>query len=100
MGVRSKKPFADPPQPACSRGKPLLDCALSYLKASLPPRTARIVFRRNETHRQQDIFGIETQIRPDHRKRLRESKEYAFYERVFSRIPEEHFADLYSGAPA
>lgn len=58
------------------------------------------MFRPNETHRQQDIFGIETQIRPELRKRLRESKEYAFYERVFSRIPEEHFADLYSDEPA
>lgn len=58
------------------------------------------MFRPNETHRQQDIFGIESQIRPELRKRLRESKEYAFYERVFSRIPEEHFAALYSGEPA
>jgi len=58
------------------------------------------VFRPNETHRQQDIFGIESQLRPDLRKRLRESKEYAFYERVFSRIPEGHFADLYKDTPA
>jgi hypothetical protein len=58
------------------------------------------VFRPNETHRQQDIFGIETQLRPELRKRLRESKEHAFYERVFSRIPEEHFADLYKDNPA
>ena len=58
------------------------------------------MFRPNETHRQQDIFGIESQIRPELRKRLRESKEHAFYERVFCRIPEEHFADLYEDAPA
>jgi Transposase domain (DUF772)/Transposase DDE domain len=58
------------------------------------------VFRPNETHRQQDIFGIESQIRPELRKRLRESKEHAFYERVFCRIPEEHFADLYKDTPA
>lgn len=58
------------------------------------------MFRPNETHRQQDIFGIESQIRPELRKRLRQSKEYAFYERVFSRIPEEHFADLYRDTPA
>lgn len=58
------------------------------------------MFRPNETHRQQDIFGIECQLRPELRKRLRESKEHAFYERVFSRIPEEHFADLYKDTPA
>jgi len=58
------------------------------------------VFRRNEAHRQHDIFGIETQIRPGLRKRLRESEEHAFYERVFARIPEEHFGDLYKDAPA
>jgi hypothetical protein len=77
----------------------LLDCALTYLSHSATD-CASTVFRRNETHRQQDIFGIETQIRPDLQKRLRESKEYAFYERVFSRIPEGHFADLYKDAPA
>lgn len=58
------------------------------------------MFRPNETHRQQDLFGIESQIRPELRKRLRESKEHAFYERVFSRIPEERFADLYKDNPA
>jgi len=58
------------------------------------------VFRANETHRQQDIFGIETQLSPELWKRLRESKEYAFYEHVFCRIPEELFAELYAGSPA
>jgi hypothetical protein len=58
------------------------------------------VFRPNETHRQQDIFGTETQLSPELRQRLHESKEYAFYKEVFCRIPEEIFADLYSGSPA
>jgi hypothetical protein len=58
------------------------------------------VFRSNETHRQQDIFGIETQLSPELGKRLRESKEYAFYEQVFCRIPEEYFAELYSESAA
>jgi hypothetical protein len=58
------------------------------------------VFRPNETHHQQDIFGIETQLSPELWKRLRESKEYAFYKEVFCRIPEEVFADLYSDSPA
>jgi len=58
------------------------------------------VFRPNETHRQQDIFGIETQLSPELWKRLRESEEYAFYEEVFCRIPEEVFAELYSDSSA
>lgn len=56
------------------------------------------MFRINETHRQQDIFGIETQLSPELWKRLRESMEYAFYEQVFCRIPEELFAELYADA--
>jgi hypothetical protein len=51
-------------------------------------------------HHQQDIFGIETQLSPGLSKRLRESREYAFYEEVFCRIPEETFAALYSDSPA
>jgi hypothetical protein len=58
------------------------------------------VFRPNETHRQQDIFGLETQLSPDLRKRLQGSKEYAFYQEVFCRIPEAHFAELYDEDPA
>ena len=58
------------------------------------------MFRPNETHHQQDIFGIETQLSPGLSKRLRESMEYAFYEEVFCRIPEETFADLYSESSA
>jgi len=53
------------------------------------------VFRPNETHRQQDIFGLETQLSPDLLKRLHGSKEYAFYKEVFCRIPEALFAELY-----
>jgi hypothetical protein len=58
------------------------------------------VFRPNETHRQQDIFGLETQLSPDLRKRLHGSKEYAFYQEVFCRIPEALFAELYDEDPA
>lgn len=58
------------------------------------------MFRANETHHQQDIFGIETQLSPELWKRLRESKEFAFYEQVFCRIPEALFAELYADAPA
>lgn len=58
------------------------------------------MFRPNETHRQQDIFGVEMQLPPDLWKRLRESEEYAFYTEIFCRIPESIFADLYAEAPA
>lgn len=54
------------------------------------------MFRPNETHRQQDLFSIETQLGPKLRKRLRASREYEFYKRVFTRIPEEQFAELYA----
>jgi len=58
------------------------------------------MFRPNQTHHQQDIFGIEAQLRPDLRKRLLESNEYAFYKEVFCRIPEALFAELYAEEPA
>ncbi len=54
------------------------------------------MFRLNETHRQQDIFGLETQLSPEVQKRLHGSKEYAFYTQVFCRIPETLFTELYS----
>jgi hypothetical protein len=58
------------------------------------------VFRPNQTHHQQDIFGIEAQLSPHLRKRLLESKEYAFYKEIFCQIPETLFAELYAEAPA
>lgn len=58
------------------------------------------MFRLNQTHHQQDIFGIEAQLPPEVWKRLRESKEYAFYTEVFCRIPEALFAELYDEEPA
>lgn len=54
------------------------------------------MFRPNETHRQQDLFSLETQLSPEIRRRLYGSKEYAFYTQVFTRIPETLFAELYS----
>jgi hypothetical protein len=58
------------------------------------------VFRPNQTHHQQDIFGIEAQLSPGLRKRLLASKEYAFYKEIFCRIPETLFAELYAEEPA
>lgn len=58
------------------------------------------MFRLNETHRQQDLFGLKTQLSPELWERLKETKEYAFYEEIFCRIPEADFADLYRRHPA
>lgn len=58
------------------------------------------MFRPNETHRQQDIFGLESQLPSAAWALLKESQEYAFYEQIFCRIPEELFADLYHDSPA
>jgi hypothetical protein len=58
------------------------------------------MFRPNQTHHQQDIFGIEVQLSPDLRKRLLASREYAFYKEIFCRIPEALFAELYAEEPA
>jgi hypothetical protein len=58
------------------------------------------MFRPNETHRQQDLFGLQTQLAPELWQRLQASEEFAFYSEIFCRIPEAHFADLYSAEPA
>lgn len=58
------------------------------------------MFRPNSAHVQQDFLSLENLLPPDARRRLEESKEYAFYCQVFCRIPEELFADLYSSNAA
>lgn len=58
------------------------------------------MFRTNETHRQQDFFGLAARLPQHIWDLLKESQEYAFYEEIFCRIPESVFADLYDGSPA
>lgn len=58
------------------------------------------MFRPNSAHLQQELLSLEHFLPPDTRRRLEGSREYAFYRRVFCRIPEELFADLYSSNPA
>jgi DDE family transposase/transposase-like protein DUF772 len=58
------------------------------------------MFRANTAHLQQDFLSLKHFLPADTRRRLEASKEYAFYRRVFCRIPEELFADLYSSDPA
>lgn len=58
------------------------------------------MFRPNETHRQQDLFGLGARLPQHIWDLLKESQEYAFYEEIFCRIPESLFAELYDDSPA
>ncbi len=54
------------------------------------------MFRKNEGHRQQDMFGRENFGLPEAKyKKALKSKEYRFYEEVFNRIDEEMFEPLF-----
>lgn len=54
------------------------------------------MFTKNESHRQKDIFGIESQLSNRKRKKLRNSPEMFFYRQIFRTIDEEDFACLFS----
>jgi len=54
------------------------------------------MFRKNTSHLQSSLFGIESQLPQAKLKKLRKSKEYDFYRLVFCKIAEEDFAVLYS----
>jgi len=54
------------------------------------------MFRKNTSHLQSSLFGIESQLPQAKLKKLKNSKEYSFYRLVFCKIAEEDFAILYS----
>ena len=54
------------------------------------------MFRKNTTHLEQSLFGIESQLSVTKRKKLRKSKQSEFYRLIFCNIKEEDFAVLYS----
>jgi hypothetical protein len=54
------------------------------------------MFHKNTAHQQHDLFGVENQLSPSTRKKLKKSKEYTFYALVFYTIDEEFFAPLFS----
>lgn len=56
------------------------------------------MFRRNASHLQPTLFGIENQMCESKLKKLRNSKQASFYRLVFCQIKEEDFAVLYSDA--
>jgi len=60
------------------------------------------VFRKNDDHRQMDLFNTSTQMDPRVRRQLENSWAPLFYEHVFCQIDETPFAQLYnehSGRP-
>jgi hypothetical protein len=77
----------------------MLSCGLARIFRFFS-QPAPAVFRPNETHRQQDIFDVESLLPPHVWELLEKSQEYAFYKEIFCRIPEALFAELYDGSPA
>jgi len=53
------------------------------------------MFRKNTSHLQPSLFGIESQLPESKLKKLRKSREYSFYSLVFREINEEDFSVLY-----
>lgn len=56
------------------------------------------MFRKNTSHLQSSLFGIESQLSETKLKKLRKSREYNFYSLIFCKINEEDFSVLYSDA--
>jgi|TARA_B100000315_G_scaffold221093_1_gene224262 hypothetical protein len=54
------------------------------------------MFRKNTSHLQSSLFGIESQLSEAKLKKLKKSKEYDFYRLVFCKINEGDFSVLYS----
>jgi len=54
------------------------------------------MFRRNESHRQSELFGSQALLSEQKRQKLADSEEAVFYELIFQQIPEAEFALLYS----
>jgi hypothetical protein len=54
------------------------------------------MFKRNESHRQKELFGIENRLPEKMRKRLKGTIYPLFYEEVFCKIDEDLFSDMYS----
>ena len=54
------------------------------------------MFRKNTSHLQPSLFGTATQLPAAKLKKLRKSREHAFYQLVFRKIAEEDFAVLFS----
>lgn len=58
------------------------------------------MFTKNDSHLQQNLFGIEKQLPKLKRKKLFKSKEMYFYKEIFCKINEEDFSVLFSSDPS
>ena len=54
------------------------------------------MFQENTKHKQSSLFGIASQLSEEKLKKLKESKEYYFYQLVFCNIREKDFETLFS----
>mgnify|MGYP005856574505 CR=1 FL=1 len=54
------------------------------------------MFRCNETHQQNELFGCQSLLPQKKWQKLKDSEESVFYELIFRQIPEQEFAVLYS----
>jgi len=54
------------------------------------------MFKKNQKHKQADIFGFSSILPGSYVEEIEESNEQSFYELIFSRIREEDFSCLYS----
>ena len=52
------------------------------------------MFTKNESHIQQNIFSIESQLPKSKRKKLQNSPEMYFYQEIFCNIKEENFSSI------
>ena len=54
------------------------------------------MFKKNQKHKQADIFGFSSILPASYVEEIEESTEKSFYQLIFSKIREEDFACLYS----
>jgi len=72
-------------------------CMIDFVKNTHLCKGKRM-FRKNTSHLQSSLFGIESQLSEAKLKKLKKSKEYDFYRLVFGKINEGDFSVLYSDA--
>jgi len=73
---------------------------VDYVDSCVPTLRMAIMFKRNDGHRQADMFGSVNELPAKSRQRLEDSWAGTFYRDFFSRIDEGLFAGLYSDQPS
>ena len=69
---------------------------ISILRHSISLTETVPMFRKNESHRQNNLFGLTNTLPEKILKKARGSEEYHFYHLIYSKIEEEIFSVLYS----